>query len=463
MTQPPTRADVVIVGAGTAGCIAAEILSRDAGRRVLLIEAGGLAPTPEELVLGRLPVGPGSPRVRVYRTTEGLAVPRGRGLGGSAAVNGGYFLRWHHRDVDALVAAANTPEVFSSASVADAYDVLDGGRCGGGSMSVHTVGDDDLSPAVTALESLLRTTQGPPVEPPWPDTGWMRVRTNRRDGARVTTWAAFTEPALRRPNLMVLTGTPVERIRARSNRVHSVVTDVGEIVAADVLLCAGTFGTAEVLMHSAAADPDVFGRYATLGFGEHREMFVRYRVDDEVRTAAAEPPRIVLPTVGHTDDGCEIRFYNGDFADHIGGVQPSLPAVGVVAMTSTQRGVMRLDEAGRMRIELPGLSADDLVTMRRWAEGVGQMLTDTSMRGIVDPDSVTIDQPIATSQHACGSLPIGTATDALGALGDIGGLRVLDGSLLPRSGHSGPHATVAMVALRIATVLSAGAPGSRLP
>ena len=50
---------------------------------------------------------------------------------------------------------------------------------------------------------------------------------------------------------------------------------------------------------------------------------------------------------------------------------------------------------------------------------------------------------------------MGGRTDWLGGVRGVGHLRVVDGSILPSAGRSGPHATTMMVAAVIGDVLSA--------
>ena len=100
--------DYIIVGAGTAGCLLANRLSRDPGKRVLLIEAGKRDTYPWI----HIPVGYlyciGNPRTDWLYMTEpepGLAgrairYPRGRGLGGCSSINGMIYMRGQARDYD---------------------------------------------------------------------------------------------------------------------------------------------------------------------------------------------------------------------------------------------------------------------------------------------------------------------------------------------------------------------------
>ncbi len=99
---------------------------------------------------------------------------------------------------------------------------------------------------------------------------------------RTTSAEAFLRPALARPNLFVRTGIRVHEILMAGRRATGLrVTGSGDtgsggtdIACDEVILCAGTLGTAGILLRSI---PEVIGPSGVLVAGEHREVLVGYR------------------------------------------------------------------------------------------------------------------------------------------------------------------------------------------
>ena len=100
--------DYIIIGAGTAGCLLANRLSKDPSSNVLLLEAGGY----DNYFWIKIPVGylytMNNPRTDWCFMTEpaaglngrSLNYPRGKVLGGCSSINGMIYMRGQARDYD---------------------------------------------------------------------------------------------------------------------------------------------------------------------------------------------------------------------------------------------------------------------------------------------------------------------------------------------------------------------------
>ncbi|MBP7452661.1 MAG: GMC family oxidoreductase N-terminal domain-containing protein [Ottowia sp.] len=103
-----TTFDYIVVGAGTAGCLLANRLSRNQSKRVLLLEAG----RKDDYHWVHVPVGYlyciDNPRTDWRYRTEpaaglngrSLLYPRGKVLGGCSSINGMIYMRGQSRDYD---------------------------------------------------------------------------------------------------------------------------------------------------------------------------------------------------------------------------------------------------------------------------------------------------------------------------------------------------------------------------
>ncbi|EUA52531.1 GMC oxidoreductase family protein [Mycobacterium xenopi 3993] len=114
MTAAGPRSDVLIIGAGSAGSVVAERLSGDPSCVVTVLEAGTALADPDLLAQTanglQLPIGAASPLVQRYEAqlteqpARRMPIVRGATVGGSGAVNGGYFCRGLPRDFDRIEA-----------------------------------------------------------------------------------------------------------------------------------------------------------------------------------------------------------------------------------------------------------------------------------------------------------------------------------------------------------------------
>ncbi|GAA1092239.1 mycofactocin system GMC family oxidoreductase MftG [Tsukamurella spumae] len=427
-----TAPDVVVIGAGSAGCLVAAHLAHDRTRRVLLLERGALtAADRPTTALTTLPIHPGAGRVLRHPESRGRDVVRGSGIGGSSVVNGGYFLRGHRDDY--------APWPWRLGEISAAFDRLEP------RMRATPFADDELGETATAFEAYwgARLPRSPiggagaePEAGSWPMVGLNRVRSNRADGHRWTAADAFLGSPTRRPRLE---RGVARALTATAGRVTGVLTDGGRIDCGEVILAAGTLGSGALLA-------PLLGPLVTQ---EHPELLVRFSPSVPLRRSP------LLQTVLHTVEGLEIRCYSDDFANYIEGLPAGGVAIGIADMTRPTTGAIRPLGAGA-GVELD-LGDPDGTSRARMADGAAQvveMLESAEFAHLVRPGTVTVDAVPGMSSHAWGTVPLGSRTAADGSVHGIAGLRVVDGSVLPGPLRSGPHASVLMTAGLIAERLS---------
>jgi choline dehydrogenase len=508
---PDREWDVVVVGAGTSGCALAARLA-DAGRRVLLLEAGADHARPEDFPAELRDASslaasvPGHPAnwALTGELTAGLTVPvpRGRVVGGSSALNAGSFLRGTRADFDGWAAAGN--DLWSYDRVLPAFRRLEADRDFGdrphhGSKGPVPVGrpsaEHPLASAFAAAVGELgfpaepdKNADGPP--------GYGPVPFNVADGVRVNTAMAYLSPRRGRPELTVRGGVRVLRVAVEHGRAVGVATADGMIRAGEVVLSAGAAASPHLLLLSGigpadalrAAGIDVVADVPGVGgeFTDHPHVYVGYR------PAAAVPmPQGQLPMHGvlhATSSGAavpgdlEILPWLTPFSRITGG--PAGPhsdelVVGVGLQVEESRGrltVASADPFGQPRLEYRYLTAEsdrtrlregvrlavELLRSRAFAPQVAAL---TGPEADVLADDAALDRwvrtHLTTAIHLAGTARMGPERDP-GAVVDqqlrvrgVTGLRVVDTSVMPRVTSRGPAATAVMLGERAAELMTA--------
>ncbi|WP_308466974.1 GMC family oxidoreductase [Rathayibacter soli] len=265
-------ADVLIIGGGSAGSILANRLSADPARRVTLLEAGRQVTDPDVARPELWPFIQGRDYDWAYATEpqqhlagRTLSWPRGKGLGGSSNLHAMAHMRGARSDFAVWVEATGSDR-WSWDRMLPHFRVLE--SYSGGADAIH--GADGPMPV------MLPGAEVSPVVvdylAAWESLGLRRISDHNsgemigatpnsltiRNGKRVTVADAYLFPVKTRPNLTVVEGTLVHRLRLIGDRVSSVeVSRDGhdEIFHADtVILAAGSIGDPLLLMRSGVGD-----------------------------------------------------------------------------------------------------------------------------------------------------------------------------------------------------------------
>jgi choline dehydrogenase-like flavoprotein len=525
--------DYIVVGAGTSGCILANRLSRDAGKRVLILEAGGN----DNWIWFHIPVGYlyaiGNPHSDWMFRTEpeaglngrSLAYPRGKVIGGCSAINAMISMRGQAADYDHWRQLGLTgwgrDDVWPLFKKLEDHFLGDTEHHGtGGGWRVEA---PRLSWAVLDAVGEAATEMGIRKIPDFntgDNEGVSYFHVNQKRGRRWSSARGFLKPALSRPNLRLETNVLVERLIIENGRAVGVrFIQGGEMIEArakgEVILSAGAIGSVQVLQRSGIGPADLLsglGIDVVLdkpGVGrnlqDHLQQRAIYKVSG-VRTlnetywslprralmgldyaVRRRGPLTMAPSqlgIFTRSDGtrarANIQFHVQPLSlDKFGDPLHRFPAITVSAcnLQPTSRGTVKIrssDPAAAPAIAPNYLATDDdrqvaadaIRTTRRLMRqkalarfSPGELLPGPSV-GDDDAELAKAAGDIGTTIfHPVGTAKMGTANDPLAVVDErlrffgIGGLRVVDASIMPTITSGNTNTPTAMIAEKGATMI----------
>jgi choline dehydrogenase len=524
--------DYVIIGAGSAGCVMAHRLSAQENVRVCLLEAG----PPTDALTIRMPAALTYPiESKIYNwryasepepqlNNRRIGQARGRGLGGSSAINGMVWVRGNPRDYDGWKdfglegwSYADCLPYFRKLETFHGAARPERGR--DGLMSIVESRGDHVF-----YERFLQAAEawGLPQARDYnsgPQDGAHLTQANIRNGVRCSAAEAYLKPVLGRPNLTVRTGAFVRRIRfdgTRAAGVDCTIRGEAAVMGAEreVILCAGTIASPQLLMVSGIGPADHLRQHEIdpildlPGVGENLQDHVvaplRYRCDRPVsisrQLGLLGRARIGLEwMLRKTGLGASNFFEVGaffgsgsgeayinmqhEFLGFLADFQDGKVTLGdgfqyfVSQMRPHSRGRIRLksaDPAAHPAIHFNYLDdprdVSEMVDgIKRTREMAAQKPWDEFRSASLDPDlDGASDQDIArwlrnaanTEHHPAGTCRMGTdglaVTDAEGLVHGVQGLRIVDGSIMPRIPTANIQAPIMMVAEKIAARMTGG-------
>ncbi len=261
--------DVVVIGAGSAGCVVTNRLCQDGQLGVCLIEAGpdyGAANSghwpPELLDPRQRPMTHDWGYLEVRADGSTLPEPRGKVVGGCSAHNPCAAVWGLPEDYDSWGASGNPGWTYADlkplfAGIEDDELAVSAYHGRGGAVPTRPYRDDELASWQQAFLGAAMAAGFPRIvdlSAPDPAEGVAPFHANVKDSLRWNAAFAFLDPVRTRSNLTILSDTMADRLVIRQDRAVALVCRSGdesvEVEAERFVLSAGTYGSPAILMRS---------------------------------------------------------------------------------------------------------------------------------------------------------------------------------------------------------------------
>lgn len=264
--------DIIVVGGGSAGSAAAGRLAEDGTRKVCLLEAGGRNNDMRVKTPGFMPFLRGSQNYR-YETVPQKGLngrigyqPRGKGLGGSSAINAMIYIRGNKWDYDNWAALGCTGWSYDDVLPwfrRSEHNERGSSQYHGADGPLHVSDQHWPNPGSREFVESAAALQLPVTDDfnDGDQAGFGIFQVTQKDGERWSASRAYVEPLRKQRNLDVRIGVTVEKLEITDGRVTGVTYRAGSrrrtvTARGGVILSAGAFNSPQLLMLSGIGPAD---------------------------------------------------------------------------------------------------------------------------------------------------------------------------------------------------------------
>lgn len=483
-----SQRSILIVGAGTSGCVLAARLSESSALSVTLLESGDgddygdeiLNPARAQEVWSTFA---NSTFVPMDGPAGKIPMLQGRIMGGTSAINYLATVRGQPDDYDGWAAAGLPGWGWSEVSRYFVAAERDLDFCespihgDSGPLAVSRWKSEEHSAFQAAFAEGMRQVGVNPVadinDPTQlPGIGAFPATLHPSRHRMTTSTAYLTADVRSRRNLTIRTGVAATRLLIVDGRAVGVELDNGEEMLADeIVLAAGAIGSPTLLMRSGIGPRE---QLAARGLPVHADLPVGSTMSDHLGTALVYHHDEPSEAVGGPAQSVLVGASDGKNIDYHAFPTPSMDREDkatfmllVYLLRSTGRGGVVLDDdpSAPPVVTAPPLPDDVDDRLGHAFHQIAAWERSPAAQSIgcrrVVPDDLTAPTAVADALsrmtlsygHMVGTCPMGDVLDARGRVHGIPGLRVADASAMPAIPAGNTYLGCVMVAERIAELI----------